>query len=459
MPRKTLFGTNSTLVLLLIICFATTYTFSSVHTASADEKIRESVLAGTWYPGDPEVLRKQIKNFLKNVKTSSGNEKLLGLIVPHAGYRYSGQVAAHAYKLLENRSFETVVIIAPSHRALFEGVSVYDRGGYRTPLGVVPINREFIHLLKQKDPRIRYVPEAHAREHSLEIQLPFLQVVLPNLKIVPLVMGDQNYETCKKLADILAQCIQRKSVLLVASTDLSHFHSYNEAKKLDARVLEHVEKMDAKGLHSDLTKGICEACGGGPMVTAMLTAAHLQTTESQILNSANSGDVTRDRSKVVGYMSAALWASSGKIRVLDNSAPLSSEDKALLHKIARNAVEASITGKKAVLPNPLPPSLKKKCGAFVTLYKNDKLRGCIGCLSAKDSLANTVQNMAASAALKDPRFPVVKKDELKDITYEISVLSSLQRVSNIKDIHVGTHGIYIKKGRQKGALLPQVATQ
>jgi len=212
-------------------------------------------------------------------------------------------------------------------------------------------------------------------------------------------------------------------------------------------------------VHSDLTKGICEACGGGPMVTAMLTAMQWQPTESQILSSANSGDVTRDRSRVVGYMAAALWESSGKNRVLDDRAPLTPEDKALLRKIARNAVESSVTGKKADLPNPLPSSLEKACGAFVTLYKNDKLRGCIGCLSANDSLANTVQSVAASAALKDPRFPAVKKDELKDITYEISVLSALLPVSDIRAIHIGTHGIYVKRGRRYGVLLPQVATR
>ncbi|MBW1995419.1 MAG: AmmeMemoRadiSam system protein B, partial [Deltaproteobacteria bacterium] len=244
--------------------------------------------------------------------TSPQVENLVSIIVPHAGYRYSGQVAAHGYRLLENRSFQTVVVVGPSHRAVFKGVSVYDRGGYKTPLGIVPIDRKIIEEIKQTDPGIRYVYKAHAMEHCIEIQLPFIKMLLPNARLVPLLMGDQQYETCLKLADTLARCIRGKSALLVASTDLSHFHPYHEAKKLDARVLQRVEEMDPVGLYSDLKKGISEACGGGPMVAVMLASRLLGVNVSRVLFAANSGDVTGDRSQVVGYMAAALWVKSKK---------------------------------------------------------------------------------------------------------------------------------------------------
>jgi AmmeMemoRadiSam system protein B len=278
---------------------------------AATKKIRESVIAGSWYPRNPSVLRQQINRFLQNVKVTPKEGKLVALIVPHAGYRYSGQVAAYSYKLLEYQRFDTVVIVAPSHRAVFNGVSVYDQGGYRTPLGIVPLDEELIGMIKKEAPQIRYVPKAHQKEHSLEIQLPFLQVVLPDAKLVPLVMGDQRFVTCDILAGTLYRCIRNirgKSIVILASTDLSHYHSYEEAKKLDAQVLNRVKKMNAKRLHSDLTQGIVEACGGGPMVATILAAKLLGANNSQILSMANSGDLTGDRSRVVGYMAAAIWS-------------------------------------------------------------------------------------------------------------------------------------------------------
>jgi AmmeMemoRadiSam system protein A len=195
------------------------------------------------------------------------------------------------------------------------------------------------------------------------------------------------------------------------------------------------------------------------MVTAILAAQELGADDAQVLFAANSGDVTGDHSRVVGYMAAALWADSSQKNTPKNTMSLTDEDKILLRQIARRAVEDSVNGKKVDTPEPIPASLKRKCCAFVTLRKKEKLRGCIGCLSANESLANTVHKMAISAALKDPRFPPVKIDELPDLEYEISVLGPLDKISNIKDIHVGTHGIYIKNGKRHGVLLPQVATE
>ncbi|MEW6670601.1 MAG: AmmeMemoRadiSam system protein B [Thermodesulfobacteriota bacterium] len=423
--------------------------------ADAPERIRESVIAGSWYPADPVILRGKIEGFLRQAVLEPFDGKPVALIAPHAGYQYSGQVAAHAYRLLQSQKFKTVIVVAPSHYARFRGVSVYDQGGYRTPLGTVPLDRELIAELKRKDPSIRYVAEAHQKEHALEIQLPFLQVVLPNFKLVPLIMGDQDLSVCRKLAETLADLARNKPVLMAASTDLSHFHSYAEAQKLDNRVADHVRRMDVEGLASDLAGGRCEACGGGPLLAVLTAARLLGADQCEVLKALNSGDVTGDRSRVVGYMAAACRQQGAKTRT-GIPPSLTSKEKNLLHQIARQSVEAVSNGLNNVTLPQLPPRLQEPAGAFVTLRKHKQLRGCIGHISGIYPLAETVARMAQAAAREDPRFPPVRKEELPELEFEISVLSPLQSVSDIDSIQVGVHGIYMKQGARSGLLLPQV---
>jgi len=430
------------------------------------EQIRESVIAGSWYPGNASRLQQDIQAYLRQASVGDFKRELIALISPHAGYRYSGQVAAYAYKILEKQKFATVVVIAPSHRSYFKGVSVYDRGGYRTPLGVVPLDREFISALKEREGRIRYVPEAHAEEHSLEIQLPFLQVLLPDFKLVPLVMGTQDFVTCQWLAEAVSDCIKKSgSTLVVASSDLSHFHPYQQAKKLDQVVLDKIGEFDPRGLSDSLATGKCEACGGGPMATAMLIARRLGANHSQVLHYANSGDVTGDHSGVVGYVAAAVW---GDPQVAKGKDPqdqrvgidlgLTAEDKNELLKIARDVVECHCRGEKPVKPVVDSSTLREPRGAFVTLHKNGKLRGCIGQIRAQKPLIETIAEMAEAAAFRDPRFPPVTSEELDQLEYEISVLTPLRRIKDVEEIKVGIHGIYMKRGGLSGLLLPQVAT-
>ncbi len=457
----------ATLAAIISLCMSL-----NTHNAAAmegktmpSEQIRESVIAGSWYSGNASRLQREVQDYLSQASSVDLKGQLVALISPHAGYRYSGQVAAYAYKLLGERKFSSVVVIAPSHRSYFRGVSVYDRGGYRTPLGVVPLDRELISAVKQRESRIEYVPEAHSQEHSLEIQLPFLQVLMPDAKLVPLVMGNQDFATCKWLAEAVADCVENRSVLIVASSDLSHFHPYKQAKRLDQVVVDKVNDFDPQGLSDDLANGLCEACGGGPMVTAMLIARRLGANKSRVLHYANSGDVTGDHSGVVGYMAAALWVDSNKSKGEESknrggvNLGLTSEEKAQLLEIARDVVESQCRGEKTPEFVVNSPTLKEPRGAFVTLHKEGKLRGCIGHIRAKEPLVKTIIEMAEAAAFQDPRFPPVSSKELGLLEYEISVLTPLQRIKEVDEIEVGKHGIYMKRGSCSGLLLPQVATE
>ena len=274
------------------------------------EDIRKSQIAGSWYPGKAEALKTQIQGFLKAVPKSSGLPgELLGLIVPHAGYIYSGGVAAYAYRLLSTGSFERVVLIAPSHRYPFQGASIDIKDGYETPLGIIRVDKDLVRKISAESPLFRYVPNGHAQEHALEIQLPFLQEVLKDFSLVPIIQGSQDRATCQEMARALGKALKGHRVLLIASTDLSHFHGYNQARSLDKNILDRVGAFDESGLMSDLEQDQVEACGGGPMVTVLGTARLLGADVSRVLQYANSGDVTGDHSGVVGYMAAAIFKS------------------------------------------------------------------------------------------------------------------------------------------------------
>jgi MEMO1 family protein len=273
------------------------------------QDIRKSIIAGSWYPGKPQTLQGQIRGFLRDVPESSISGRLMALIVPHAGYVYSGGVAAYAYQLLSERPFSQVVVVAPSHRYPFKGASIDSKDGYETPLGVIPVDRKLGQEIAAESPLFQYVPNGHAQEHALEIQLPFLQEVLKSFSLVPIIQGSQDRATCLALAQALSKVLKDREVLLVASTDLSHFHSYRQARSLDQKVLDRVAAYDENGLMSDLEGDQVEACGGGPMVTVMKTARLLGADGTRVLHYANSGDITGDHSGVVGYMAAAVFKS------------------------------------------------------------------------------------------------------------------------------------------------------
>ena len=263
--------------------------------------IRKSVIAGSWYPGSAAVLKAQIKEFLGNTPTEAVDGKIVALVSPHAGYTYSGQVAAYSYNLIAGKTFDSVIVIGPSHRAYFHGASIYNEGGYETPLGIVTVDTPLADAIIAQSELVSTTADAHAQEHSVEIQLPFLQVVLGDFRFVPIVMGTQDRKTCQALAEAIVAATKDKDVLIVASSDLSHFHGYDHATALDAVALKHIEKMDWQGLLADLDSGACEACGGGPVATTIMIAQKRGADSAKILKYANSGDVTGDRRGSISY--------------------------------------------------------------------------------------------------------------------------------------------------------------
>ena len=303
--RKHPFFLLLSILSIVILCSSTKSGAGPDRSESTD--IRNPILAGTWYPGDSNSLQKSIRDFLDSVSPTEPDGNIIAIIVPHAGHIYSGRVAAHAYKLIENKIFDRVIMIGPSHRFAFRGVSVNLQSGYRTPLGTVQVDKVLAEKIIHTSSQIRWVPQAHDHEHSLEIQIPFLQTVLRDFKIIPIVMGQQDLQTSTALAASLIKVISpSEKTLLLASTDLSHFHDNNKALKLDSTFINYVKSNDPIGLAKAITAGKCEACGFGPVMTVMMTAQKLKADRTVILNYANSGDVTGDYSRVVGYTSAVL---------------------------------------------------------------------------------------------------------------------------------------------------------
>jgi AmmeMemoRadiSam system protein B len=268
-------------------------------------EVRRAAVAGSWYPASAFALAREVDGYLGNASRPVAGE-LVGLLAPHAGLMYSGPVAAHAYSLLRGRRFETIVLAGPSHFVGFDGVALYQGDGFETPFGTVPIDGEIAARLAQASPIVRKLHGPHAREHSLEMQLPFVQRLAPQASIVPLLMGFQTAATARALADALVAVLRGRSALLVASSDLSHYHDSATAGRMDAVVIDCVERFDPDGLQAALDRQPEHACGGGPAIAVMRAAQALGASQGIALNYADSGDVSGDKSAVVGYLAAAF---------------------------------------------------------------------------------------------------------------------------------------------------------
>lgn len=402
---------------------------AATNAPAAAARVREPAVAGLFYPGDPGELSRAIEGYLAAVKPAALPGRLRALICPHAGYRYSGPVAAHGYRLLEGRSYETVILLAPNHYASLYGASVTAAAVYRTPLGDVPISEKAAQLaaiapFQPEKPaeltRPSWWPQSSRKppadgsdtpdtwEHSGEVQVPFLQKTLRDFKLLSVVMGPTDPTAA---ATALAGLLDDRT-LLVVSSDLSHYHPYDEATNRDARTVQAICNLDAKALRED------SACGIYPVATLM-QLARLKGWTPRLLDYRNSGDTSGDRSRgVVGYASIAFYEETG-------GQTYSPAERKQLLALARTSLTSIVTDHKVFDPGraEFPPKLGENKGCFVTLTTGGQLRGCIGHILPQEPLFRAIIDNAVSAAVRDQRFRPVQPEELDRIEIEVSVLT------------------------------------
>ena len=413
------------------------------------EAVKEPAVAGAFYPADPNELSRAVDGYLANASSAPSSGRLIALVAPHAGYMYSGQIAAYAYRHLSERSIDTVILIGASHYSSFAGASVYAEGGMRTPLGIVKINEKIARSLLDEKAGVTFFRDAFAKEHSLEVQLPFLQRTQKDVTVVPILMGAPTQASISHLADRLTEVLRKNErVIIVASTDLSHYHDSQTAMGKDRKVIDAVSRMSVEDLQGLLTSNEGEACGGYPVLLTMMVSRNLGATNGVLYKYANSGDVTGDKARVVGYAAMGLYKS-----------PLSELQRQELLSLARKTVVDHVKNKRAPEPEMKDVRFLANGATFVTINRNHQLRGCIGNIQPIMPLYRSVIRNAVAASSQDPRFPPMTPAELADMEVEVTVLSPLEPLDDVKNIRIGTHGLYLIKGQQGGVFLPQVPVE
>jgi MEMO1 family protein len=443
--------TISTLVLACLAC------------AQPKEVIvaRQPAVAGQFYPGDAKTLIAMVDSMLAGTEAPAISGRLVGVQVPHAGYPFSGPTAARAFKLLKGMDSVTVVMLGTSHHVMLDKAAVYAKGAWHTPLGDVAIDETLAKAILAQDHFLADMPEAHVQEHSIEVEVPFLQRVLGDFKIVPIMLLQPTFEQCEKVGMAIARAAKGKKVLLVASSDLYHGESYDEANRVDSITVGLMAKFDPQAFHAAYERNEAQACGGNAITAMMVAARELGADTAAVLAQTNSNDVTGERGGYcVGY-SAVAFVARNMTQMSDVSDRVPSDDltgpeqKSLL-RIARSTIESYVRTGKVPEAEPLTPRLGEKRGAFVTLHEHGDLRGCIGYIEAVKPLYQAVSDMAVAASTEDPRFPPVGVEELDSINVEITALSPLRQVPSPDSVVVGRHGVVIKKGGSSAVFLPQV---
>ena len=428
--------------------------------------IRPATQANRFYTGDAKELSEEVDSFLALHRGETVYNNVAALIVPHAGYYYSGNVAATAYMSMpKDKPYKRIFLLGPSHHEWLDGASVNTEADYyATPLGHVKVDHETALRLTDSDSVFSYQPKAHDREHCLEVQLPFLQRrfgenMMPS--IVPIIISTNDYQKLKRIANVLKPYFTEEN-LFVISSDFSHYPSYEDACEVDAKTGKAIETGNVEQFIAVLEENsrsgkrnlATSACGELAIVTLMLMMD--RTYEVKHLLYQNSGDVdNQEHNRVVGYHAFAI------LRGASQEFVLSDEEKKILKEIAFTSIKDSLAGKTVAQPilNSQYPVLNSKCGAFVSLHKQGRLRGCIGHFGEDVPLHEIVAEMARAAAFEDPRFMPVTKDELKDIDIEISVLTPMRRIQSLDEFELHRHGIYIRRGYRSGTFLPQVADE
>jgi len=458
-----------TVFIVLLSIFTTMETFSQNLTTD-----RQPVAAGRFYPADKETLTKDLSRLFENCKKTPGNWDVRAIISPHAGYIYSGKIAAAAFSVIPKSAiYKNIFIIGSSHVMYYDGASVYNSGDFITPMGKVVVNKEIANKLIQNNKVFNFPTNAHLQEHSIEVQLPFIQYYFKDKPmIVPVIIGTDNENTVKKISEALRPWFTSENLFIISS-DFSHYPAYKDAVETDnltatsilsgnpRTFLNTIQKNTAKQIPGLVTS----MCGWTSGLTLLFLAEGNNNLEFKLIDYCNSGDSPNvGKDEVVGYNAIAIIEKKQNAvpgKESENSFSFSEDEKKQLFTIAKNSIRSKLyDNKKFVIDEKsVPENLKKPMGAFVTLKINGALRGCIGRFFSSEPLYNVVQASSISSAFEDPRFSPLTKEEYKKTDIEITILGPLKKINNISEIVLGKHGIYIKKGFNSGTMLPQVAIE
>jgi len=398
--------------------------------------VRNPVVAGQFYPASSSQLKAMIEMF---VDEKAQKEEVIGLVSPHAGYVYSGAVAGAAISRVKFK--DTFIIMGPNHTGRGKSFSIMTEGSWKTPLGEVEIDSE---LAKKLVTITRYLQEdhlAHQYEHSIEVQLPFLQYFKKDIKLVPIVLGFASGANYKEIGKEIARAIREtgKEVVLMASSDMTHYEPQETAKKKDNKAIEAILDLNEDELLKRVEEYDISMCGYAPAIALISAAKELGAGGAELVKYQTSGDVTGDYAGVVGYAGIIIKSMSPLV------------------KLAKDAVEAYVRGGKTIQPQNLTPEMKEKAGVFVCIKKYGELRGCIGTFEpTQENVAKEIVANAISTATRDPRFPPVSTNELKLLDYTVDVLTKPEPVSGKDQLDPRRYGVIVQAGRRKGLLLPDL---
>jgi len=428
-------------------------------------KVREPAVSGSFYTNDKVTLKREISDYIKKSQTPKKHLDTRIVIVPHAGYMFSGQIAADAISQLDKNKVKRVFILAAAHHYGFHGISVNPQS-YQTPLGIIKNDTKISESLT-KESFINYYSPAHTHEHCIEVELPILQMHLNDFTIVPILFGMYSEEEIDLLAKQLEKHADNPENAFVISTDFSHYPAHEDARRIDKLTAEAIASGNPKLLKQCLAEheqsninNLQTSLCGKPAVLCAMQIAQSAAFDWEIISYSNSGDSLQGNTdSVVGYYAIQAGV------LIKNEFDLSKQTKKALLHYTRNVIGHKLLPKiyEPPIQENMPKSVFEAGGAFVTLHIGDKLRGCIGRFSDKNPLIENIRKMAISAAFHDPRFEPITASELDEISIEISILSPLKRIYDLNDFTLGVHGIYIIKRDENGNItnsgtfLPQVA--
>ncbi len=442
---------------------AAVFAIVAVVPAATAGKVRRPAVAGSWYPADGQALRRLIEGFLSGTGGVEVPGKPIAVIAPHAGYRFSGRVAAYAFAALKGKRYRRVIVLAPSHYGGFTGASIADVDAYETPLGKIPIDKEAVARLRKSNVFSCH-PAAHAREHSIEMELPFLQCVLEDFRLVPVLIGRVDGKTTDEIASLLSS-LWNEDTLVVVSSDFTHYgpnYDYvpftrnveENLHRLDMEAARIIESMNAAAFDDFLRRTGDTICGRNPIRILLRMLAKKKHCSAKLMKYDTSGRMTGNFRNSVSYEAFCFTMPYYMVE-----GDLSRGERAALLKLARYVLERYVsTHRRPPIPKWFVPTqkMKEKRGVFVTLEKNGMLRGCIGYIRGIKPLYEAVVDNTINACSRDPRFRPVTPRELKDVTISISVMSPLIEVKDTDEILVGRDGLVIERGFKRGVLLPQV---